>query len=125
MDPYIEGFLKGALQFYGTRHNSSSPIDIKKEYVANAWNRLARLKDVPINLRTVRLDSSCNPISNNTMPNDQLVLGWDYPPGVTSKDIDKHFGDAPQPQCVHCTKKGDWEKLDKEFVCPRCLANMD
>lgn len=36
------GFFLGAAAFYGTRHNSSSPVAIKHQYIQNEWDRLAR-----------------------------------------------------------------------------------
>ena len=36
------GFFLGASAFYGTRHNSSSPVALKHKYIQNEWNRLAR-----------------------------------------------------------------------------------
>lgn len=44
-------------------------------------------------------------------------FGWNYPPGVTDKDIEKHFGDEPVAICEGCQK----EKKGVEFgFCPAC-----
>ncbi len=56
----------------------------------------------------------------------QLAFGWDLPPGCTNKDIEKQFGDAPQPPlCKMCEKNQISETLDGEGICQRCLANVE
>jgi hypothetical protein len=50
------------------------------------------------------------------------VFGWDYPPGVTDKDIEKHFGNEPVAVCEGCKE----EKKGVEFgFCPKCMELMD
>lgn len=49
-------------------------------------------------------------------------FGWDYPPGVTGRDIDKHFGDNRDedtdfeecPDCGH-----EWDSYNFNS-CPYC-----
>jgi hypothetical protein len=45
-EAFRQGFFMGAAAFYGTKHNSSSPVSLKHQYIQREWDRLARLGSI-------------------------------------------------------------------------------
>lgn len=52
------GFFMGASAFYGSRHNSASPVSVKHKYIQHEWDRLARLGAIRLDLVRVLVDST-------------------------------------------------------------------
>ena len=48
------------------------------------------------------------------------IFGWDYPAGVTDRDIDEHFGSPPE--CPECNGTGELDDEEDGGIieCPVC-----